>query len=237
MRAAGIQGVVVLAAFRDRVLVAVRETLGVVGESGSGKWTTGRAILRLHQPTAGNVYYQGIPVNRLSSAEMKTMRRYRQMIFQDPYASLSPRLKVEGIIGEALDVHRLAGSRAERKKRVEELLDMVGLDPAFARRYPHEFSGGHRQRIGIARALAAEPKFIVCDEPLSALDVSIQAQVVKLLEELQQRLGLTYLFIAHDLSMVNGRGRCSGREGRGKGTWRLRDTRAVICEKTGVCKM
>ncbi|MGZ7442290.1 dipeptide ABC transporter ATP-binding protein [Paenibacillus sp. TH7-28] len=178
------------------------ETLGVVGESGSGKSTTGRAILRLHQPTAGNVYYQGIPVNRLSSAEMKTMRRYMQMIFQDPYASLSPRLKVEDIVGEALDVHRLAGSRAERKKRVEELLDMVGLDPAFARRYPHEFSGGQRQRIGIARALAVEPKFIVCDEPLSALDVSIQAQVVKLLEELQQRLGLTYLFIAHDLSMV-----------------------------------
>lgn len=178
------------------------ETLGVVGESGSGKSTTGRAILRLHQPTGGNVYYQGIPVNRLSPAEMKTMRRYMQMIFQDPYASLSPRLKVEDIIGEALDVHRLAGSRAERRKRVEELLDMVGLDPAFARRYPHEFSGGQRQRIGIARALAVEPKFIVCDEPLSALDVSIQAQVVKLLEELQQRLGLTYLFIAHDLSMV-----------------------------------
>ncbi|MEK5165648.1 ABC transporter ATP-binding protein [Paenibacillus sp. FSL R5-0527] len=178
------------------------ETLGVVGESGSGKSTTGRAILRLHQPTGGNVYYQGIPVNRLSPAEMKTMRRYMQMIFQDPYASLSPRLKVEDIIGEALDVHRLAGSRAERRKRVGELLDMVGLDPAFARRYPHEFSGGQRQRIGIARALAVEPKFIVCDEPLSALDVSIQAQVVKLLEELQQRLGLTYLFIAHDLSMV-----------------------------------
>lgn len=178
------------------------ETLGVVGESGSGKSTTGRAILRLHQPTGGNVYYQGIPVNRLSPAEMKIMRRYMQMIFQDPYASLSPRLKVEDIIGEALDVHRLAGSRAERRKRVEELLDMVGLDPAFARRYPHEFSGGQRQRIGIARALAVEPKFIVCDEPLSALDVSIQAQVVKLLEELQQRLGLTYLFIAHDLSMV-----------------------------------
>ncbi|WP_120463088.1 ABC transporter ATP-binding protein [Paenibacillus aceti] len=178
------------------------ETLGLVGESGSGKSTTGRAILRLHQPTGGEVLYQGMAVNRLSSSEMKTMRRYMQMIFQDPYASLNPRLKVLDIIGEALDVHRLVGSREERKRRVEELLDMVGLDPAFAMRYPHEFSGGQRQRIGIARALAVEPKFIVCDEPLSALDVSIQSQVVKLLEELQQRLCLTYLFIAHDLSMV-----------------------------------
>ncbi|MNJ36305.1 Glutathione import ATP-binding protein GsiA [compost metagenome] len=178
------------------------ETLGLVGESGSGKSTTGRAILRLHQPTGGDVLYQGMAVNRLSSSEMKTMRRYMQMIFQDPYASLNPRLKIADIIGEALDVHRLVGSAAERKKRVETLLDMVGLEPAFAERYPHEFSGGQRQRIGIARALAVEPKFIVCDEPLSALDVSIQAQVVELLEDLQHRLGLTYLFIAHDLSMV-----------------------------------
>ncbi|WP_059049385.1 ABC transporter ATP-binding protein [Paenibacillus senegalimassiliensis] len=196
---------------KGRVLKAVNdisfhihegETLGVVGESGSGKSTTGRAILRLHQPTGGEVLYQGMSVNHLSSKEMKTMRRYMQMIFQDPYASLSPRLKIADIIGEALDVHRLAGSRAERKKRIEELLDLVGLDPVFAERYPHEFSGGQRQRIGIARALAVNPKFIVCDEPLSALDVSIQAQVVGLLEDLQQRLGLTYLFIAHDLSMV-----------------------------------
>lgn len=178
------------------------ETLGLVGESGSGKSTTGRAILRLHQPTGGDVLYQGIAVNRLSAQEMKTMRRYMQMIFQDPYASLNPRLRVADIIGEALDVHRLVSSGTERKKRIEELLDMVGLEPAFAERYPHEFSGGQRQRIGIARALAVDPKFIVCDEPLSALDVSIQAQVVQLLEELQQRLGLTYLFIAHDLSMV-----------------------------------
>lgn len=178
------------------------ETLGVVGESGSGKSTTGRAILRLLEPTGGDVLYQGMAVNRLSAREMKTMRRYMQMIFQDPYASLNPRLKVLDIIGEVLDVHRLTGSRQERKKRVEELLDMVGLDPSCAMRYPHEFSGGQRQRIGIARALAVEPKFIVCDEPLSALDVSIQAQIVKLLEELQYRLGLTYLFIAHDLSMV-----------------------------------
>ena len=147
------------------------ETLGVVGESG-GKSTTGRAILRLHQPTGGEVLYQGMSVNRLSPSEMKAMRRHMQMIFQDPYASLNPRLKVVDIIGEALDVHKLTGSKQERKKRVEEL-DMVGLDPAYATRYPHEFSGGQRQRIGIARALAVEPKFIVCDEPLSALDVSI----------------------------------------------------------------
>lgn len=178
------------------------ETLGVVGESGCGKSTTGRSILRLHEPTGGDILYQGMAVNRMSAKEMKTMRRYMQMIFQDPYASLNPRFKIADIIGEALDVHRLAGSKQERKKRVEELLDMVGLEPAYAARYPHEFSGGQRQRIGIARALAVEPRFIVCDEPLSALDVSIQAQIVKLMEELQQRLGLTYLFIAHDLSMV-----------------------------------
>ncbi|MBP1905518.1 peptide/nickel transport system ATP-binding protein [Paenibacillus turicensis] len=178
------------------------ETLGVVGESGCGKSTTGRAILRLHEPTQGDILYQGVAVNRLKAPEMKVMRKHMQMIFQDPYASLNPRLKVLDIIGEALDVHQLGGSKEKRKYRVEELLDMVGLDPAFASRYPHEFSGGQRQRIGIARALAVEPKFIVCDEPLSALDVSIQSQIVKLLEELQQRLGLTYLFIAHDLSMV-----------------------------------
>ncbi|WKL04979.1 ATP-binding cassette domain-containing protein [Paenibacillus amylolyticus] len=133
---------------------------------------------------------------------MKTMRRHMQIIFQDPYASLNPKMRIMDIIGEALDIHQLAGNAAQREKRVEELLEMVGLDPAHAQRYPHEFSGGQRQRIGIARALAVEPEFIVCDEPLSALDVSIQAQIVQLLEELQQRLGLTYLFIAHDLSMV-----------------------------------
>lgn len=178
------------------------ETLGLVGESGSGKSTTGRAILRLHQPTGGEVLYKGMAVNRMTSSEMKTMRRHMQMIFQDPYASLNPRFKIVDIIGEALDVHKLAGSKRERRRRVEELLEMVGLNPAFADRYPHEFSGGQRQRIGIARALAVEPKFIVCDEPLSALDVSIQSQIVTLLEDLQHRLGLTYLFIAHDLSMV-----------------------------------
>ncbi|MCM3179143.1 dipeptide ABC transporter ATP-binding protein [Cytobacillus horneckiae] len=178
------------------------ETLGLVGESGSGKSTTGRAILRLNEPTAGEILYQGIPVNQLNTKEMKMMRRHMQMIFQDPYASLNPRFKVLDIIGQALDIHKLVKSKAERRERVEELLEMVGLDAAHAMRYPHEFSGGQRQRIGIARALAVEPKFIVCDEPLSALDVSIQAQIVKLLDNLQQRLGLTYLFIAHDLSMV-----------------------------------
>ncbi|WP_430541123.1 dipeptide ABC transporter ATP-binding protein [Sporosarcina thermotolerans] len=178
------------------------ETLGLVGESGSGKSTTGRAILRLNEPTAGDVLYQGIAVNRLSKDEMKTMRRHMQMIFQDPYSSLNPRFKVLDIIGQALDIHKLSSSKSERRKRVEELLDMVGLKPEHANRYPHEFSGGQRQRIGIARALAVEPDFIVCDEPLSALDVSIQTQIVDLLEDLQHRLGLTYLFIAHDLSMV-----------------------------------
>ena len=178
------------------------ETLGLVGESGSGKSTTGRAILRLHEPTDGDVLYQGLAINRLSKDEMKTMRRHMQMIFQDPYSSLNPRFKVLDIIGQALDIHRLSKNNEERKQRVEELLLMVGLKPEHAMRYPHEFSGGQRQRIGIARALAVEPDFIVCDEPLSALDVSIQSQIVDLLEDLQHRLGLTYLFIAHDLSMV-----------------------------------
>lgn len=178
------------------------ETLGLVGESGSGKSTTGRAILRLHEPTDGDILYQGMAINRLSKNEMKTMRRHMQMIFQDPYSSLNPRFKVLDIIGQALDIHRLSKNNEERKARVEELLLMVGLEPEHAMRYPHEFSGGQRQRIGIARALAVEPDFIVCDEPLSALDVSIQSQIVELLEDLQHRLGLTYLFIAHDLSMV-----------------------------------
>ena len=150
----------------------------------------------------GMSYIKGWPSIDLSKNEMKTMRRHMQMIFQDPYSSLNPRFKVLDIIGQALDIHRLSKNKEERKKRVEELLVMVGLEPAHAMRYPHEFSGGQRQRIGIARALAVEPDFIVCDEPLSALDVSIQSQIVELLEDLQHRLGLTYLFIAHDLSMV-----------------------------------
>lgn len=178
------------------------ETLGLVGESGSGKSTTGRTILQLHQPTDGEVLYKGVPVTRLSKNELKSMRRHLQMIFQDPYSSLNPRKKVLDIIGEALDVHKLTTSKEQRRARVEELLELVGLNKEHALRYPHEFSGGQRQRIGIARALAVEPNFIVCDEPLSALDVSIQKQIVDLLKDLQQRFGLTYLFIAHDLSMV-----------------------------------
>lgn len=178
------------------------ETLGMVGESGCGKSTAGRTILRLYEPTEGSVRFNGTDIYKLSPGKMKAMRRDMQMIFQDPYASLNPRFTVSDIIGEALDIHNMAGSRGERKKRIEELLDLVGLNTDHATRYPHEFSGGQRQRIGIARALAVNPKFIICDEPISALDVSIQAQVVNLLQELQERLGLTYLFIAHDLSMV-----------------------------------
>lgn len=178
------------------------ETLGVVGESGCGKSTAGRTVLRLYEPTDGAVNFNGTNIYKLSGSKMKALRREMQMIFQDPYASLNPRMTITDIIGEALDIHKLVGSKAERKKRVEDLLDLVGLNPDHATRYPHEFSGGQRQRIGIARALAVDPKFIICDEPISALDVSIQAQVVNLLQELQRKMGLTYMFIAHDLSMV-----------------------------------
>jgi len=177
------------------------ETLGLVGESGCGKSTTGRAILRLYRPTAGEVYFEGENLTTLKGESLRRMRRRMQMIFQDPYASLNPRMTVGSIIGEPLEVHKLAG-RKERKERVQELLRVVKMNPYFVNRYPHEFSGGQRQRIGVARALALQPAFIVCDEPISALDVSIQAQVVNLLEELQEKFGLTYLFIAHDLSMV-----------------------------------
>jgi len=178
------------------------ETLGMVGESGCGKSTAGRTMLRLYEPTDGQVRFNGTNIYSLSGQKMKALRREMQMIFQDPYASLNPRMTITDIIGEAIDIHKLADSRGARKKKVEELLDRVGLNPDHATRYPHEFSGGQRQRIGIARALAVDPQFIVCDEPISALDVSIQAQVVNLMRDLQRRLGLTYLFIAHDLSMV-----------------------------------
>ncbi|MFC6334951.1 ABC transporter ATP-binding protein [Paenibacillus septentrionalis] len=178
------------------------ETVGVVGESGCGKSTAGRTIMRLYEPTDGEVLFNGKNIYKMRGSELKQLRRDMQMIFQDPYASLNPRMTVMEIIGEALDIHKLVSSRAERKKRVEQLLDLVNLNAAHASRYPHEFSGGQRQRIGIARALAVDPKFIIADEPISALDVSIQAQVVNLLQDLQRDMGLTYLFIAHDLSMV-----------------------------------
>ena len=179
------------------------ETFGLVGESGSGKTTTGRSILQLYKPTSGEVIFEGKNVENLkSSADKLAFTRDAQMIFQDPYASLNPRMTVEDIIAEGLDIHHLVKDKAERSKRVEELLETVGLNESHASRFPHEFSGGQRQRIGIARALAVEPKFIVADEPISALDVSIQAQVVNLMIELQKKRGLTYLFIAHDLSMV-----------------------------------
>jgi oligopeptide transport system ATP-binding protein len=177
------------------------ETLGLVGESGCGKSTTGRAILQLYKPTAGNVTFLDRSLTTLSGGELRKMRREMQMIFQDPYASLNPRMTVGSIIGEPLEIHGLAKGR-HKQERVQELLRIVGLNPYFANRYPHEFSGGQRQRIGIARALAVQPSFIVCDEPISALDVSIQAQVINLLEELQGQFNLTYLFIAHDLSVV-----------------------------------
>jgi oligopeptide transport system ATP-binding protein len=177
------------------------ETLGLVGESGCGKSTTGRAILQLYKPTAGDVHFEEVDLIKLRGEELRQMRRKMQMIFQDPYASLNPRMTVEQIVGEPLIVHSAATGK-EVHDRVEHLLETVGLNPAFATRYPHEFSGGQRQRIGVARALALQPSFIICDEPISALDVSIQAQVVNLLEELQEQFNLTYLFIAHDLSMV-----------------------------------
>ena len=178
------------------------ETLGLVGESGCGKSTTGRAILQLYRPTGGNVVFEGTDLTDTKGEDLRKMRRRMQMIFQDPYASLNPRMTVGSIIGEPLEVHGIGSTRKERQERVQELLKTVGLNPYFVNRYPHEFSGGQRQRIGVARALAVNPAFIVCDEPISALDVSIQAQIINLLEDLQDELGLTYLFIAHDLSVV-----------------------------------
>jgi len=177
------------------------ETLGLVGETGSGKTTIGRTVLRIYEPTSGQVIFDGVNIFDLNEKEMRKIRARMQMIFQDPYASLNPRMTVGSIVAAPLDVHGV-GSRKQKNERIDELLDLVGLNPEFVNRYPHEFSGGQRQRIGIARALAVSPDLVVCDEPISSLDVSIQAQVVNLLEELQERLGLTYLFIAHDLSMV-----------------------------------
>ncbi|MFV0558717.1 MAG: ABC transporter ATP-binding protein, partial [Enterococcus sp.] len=179
------------------------ETFGLVGESGSGKSTTGRTVIRLNQPTDGEILFQGQDVMKIKGKDaMKKFRQEVQMIFQDPYASLNPRMKVRDIIAEGIDVNGLAKDEAERNQLVDDLLKTVGLNPSHGTRYPHEFSGGQRQRIGIARALAVKPKFIICDEPISALDVSIQAQVVNLLQDLQKEQNLTYLFIAHDLSMV-----------------------------------
>ena len=176
------------------------ETLGLVGESGCGKTTAGRAILRLYKPTAGEVIFDGTPV---TDKNILHMRKQMQMVFQDPYSSLDPRMTVEDIIGEPLDVHHLCSNRKERREKILDLMEIVGLNAEHARRYAHEFSGGQRQRIGIARALAVDPRFIVCDEPVSALDVSIQAQVINMFEELQEKLGVAYLFIAHDLLVVH----------------------------------
>lgn len=175
------------------------ETLGLVGESGCGKTTVGRTLLHLYKPTAGEIYYDG---NRITSDNVNHYRKDMQIVFQDPYSSLNPRMTVADIIGEPLDIHQLCHSKQDRRDRIAELLDLVGLNSEHARRYAHEFSGGQRQRIGIARALAVNPRFIVCDEPVSALDVSIQAQVINTFEELQQKLGIAYLFIAHDLLVV-----------------------------------
>jgi oligopeptide transport system ATP-binding protein len=187
----------------DGISFAIKrgETFGLVGESGCGKSTTGRAILQLHRPTSGSVVFDGSNLVQMKGEDLRKMRKKMQIIFQDPYSSLNPRMTVGDIIGEPMIVHNMATGK-QAQERVEELLQLVGLDPRFSDRYPHEFSGGQRQRIGVARALALNPSFIVCDEPIAALDVSIQAQVVNLLEDLQSKFNLTYLFIAHDLSMV-----------------------------------
>ncbi|MGK5089589.1 dipeptide ABC transporter ATP-binding protein, partial [Bdellovibrionota bacterium FG-2] len=178
------------------------ETLGLVGESGCGKSTLGRCILRLIEPSSGQVFFKGQDITKISGSEMRKLRRNMQIIFQDPYASLNPRMTVEDILSEPLEIHKIGANRHERMQRIVKLLDLCGLRREAISRYPHEFSGGQRQRICIARALAVDPEFIVCDEPVSALDVSIQAQIVNLMQDLQKELGLTYLFIAHDLKVV-----------------------------------
>ncbi|HVU26599.1 MAG TPA: ABC transporter ATP-binding protein [Verrucomicrobiae bacterium] len=182
--------------------IAPGETVGLVGESGCGKTTLGRTIVRLVEPTAGEISLDGENITTMRGAALRARRRKFQMIFQDPYGSLNPRMTVEQIVGEALDIHKLTDSKSARQKRIAELLKSVGLDSHYAQRYPHEFSGGQRQRIGIARALAVEPRLIICDEPVSALDVSVQAQIINLLRDLQQQRGIAYLFIAHDLAVV-----------------------------------
>ena len=182
--------------------IAPGETVGLVGESGCGKSTLGRAVIKLVEPTSGRIMFEGEDIAGLSGAELRARRRRFQMIFQDPIGSLDPRFIVADIIGEALDIHGLAADAAARSQRIDALLKAVGLDPSHAQRYPHEFSGGQRQRIGIARALAVEPQLIVCDEPVSALDVSVQAQIVNLLQDLQRERGIAYLFVAHDLAVV-----------------------------------
>jgi oligopeptide/dipeptide ABC transporter ATP-binding protein len=182
--------------------IAPGESVGLVGESGCGKTTLGRAVIRLVEPTSGKISFEGQEITGLRGTQLRAKRRQFQMIFQDPYGSLDPRMTVEQIIGEALDIHRLAPTLSARRERVESLLKHVGLNASHAERYPHEFSGGQRQRIGIARALAVEPKLIVCDEPVSALDVSVQAQVINLLQDIQQERGIAYLFVAHDLAVV-----------------------------------